>query len=368
MATKTLKGISFPGLKDTYIIPELDSTLTETGKAADAAAVGDAINSLDTTIAVDENSDGNIEIRSYLPEQDYLQLDKSLTVEGAAAEGAATGIAISKSSAPHNYLDNSDFRNHVNQRGFSSGSSVAGWAYFIDRWRAYSGTATITLNDNGISCENEIDQPINNLEMLVGKTVTCAVGYADGTVLCGSGVVTNNGDWSAIIEAENANTKLRLYDTYVGLWSFMVDGAANVIWAALYEGEYTAETLPEYKPKGYGVELAECQRYFVRLIKPTSDALPAFTGFGTVVNNTLFAVCALPVPMRNLPTVTGGALELITKDIAHYKSVSSLDIYPNSATNAVIVEAVSSETLTAADIYYLVGRRSTSYLDLSADL
>jgi hypothetical protein len=37
--------------------------------------------------------------------------------------------------------------------------------------------------------------------------------------------------------------------------------AAGFVWAALYEGEYTAETLPEYQPKGYGAELAECQLY-----------------------------------------------------------------------------------------------------------
>ena len=36
----------------------------------------------------------------------------------------------------------------------------------------------------------------------------------------------------------------------------------EVEWAALYEGEYTVETLPEYQPKGYGAELLECQRYY----------------------------------------------------------------------------------------------------------
>ena len=31
---------------------------------------------------------------------------------------------------------------------------------------------------------------------------------------------------------------------------------------ALYEGSYDASTLPAYQPKGYAVELAECQRYY----------------------------------------------------------------------------------------------------------
>jgi hypothetical protein len=35
-----------------------------------------------------------------------------------------------------------------------------------------------------------------------------------------------------------------------------------MVWAALYEGEYTVETLPPYIPKGYAAELAECKRYY----------------------------------------------------------------------------------------------------------
>ena len=45
---------------------ELDTTLTQEGMAADAKAVGDAIDALDTIIAVDENSDGNVELGDFL--------------------------------------------------------------------------------------------------------------------------------------------------------------------------------------------------------------------------------------------------------------------------------------------------------------
>lgn len=43
---KQLKSIKFPGLEDTYVIPEgiqIDSTLSVSGKAADAKTVGDAL-------------------------------------------------------------------------------------------------------------------------------------------------------------------------------------------------------------------------------------------------------------------------------------------------------------------------------------
>ena len=41
-------------------------------------------------------------------------------------------------------------------------------------------------------------------------------------------------------------------------------GSVLVIAFDIYEGEYTAETLPEYQPKGHGAELVECQRYLQR--------------------------------------------------------------------------------------------------------
>lgn len=43
MANIPLKSIKFPGLADTYIVPQIDSTLAVTGKAADAKVTGDRI-------------------------------------------------------------------------------------------------------------------------------------------------------------------------------------------------------------------------------------------------------------------------------------------------------------------------------------
>ena len=51
MAKIPLKEIVFPGLDNTYTIPEIDSTLSTAGKAADAKETGDKISELkeDTT-------------------------------------------------------------------------------------------------------------------------------------------------------------------------------------------------------------------------------------------------------------------------------------------------------------------------------
>jgi hypothetical protein len=69
------------------------------------------------------------------------------------------------------------------------------------------------------------------------------------------------------------------------------------VWAALYEGEYTANTLPMYLPKGYGAELVECRRYYMRY---TNIMLYATVNDSTKANAFLF----LPQQMRDIPTVS----------------------------------------------------------------
>ena len=46
MANKPLRSLQFPGLDDTYTIPQIDSTLAVAGDAADAKKTGDEIASL----------------------------------------------------------------------------------------------------------------------------------------------------------------------------------------------------------------------------------------------------------------------------------------------------------------------------------
>ena len=68
------------GISNVNILPfgggnnsvELDETLTQEGMAADAKAVGDALDALDTIIAVDENDDGNIQLRAFMSETDSI--------------------------------------------------------------------------------------------------------------------------------------------------------------------------------------------------------------------------------------------------------------------------------------------------------
>lgn len=200
-----------------------------------------------------------------------------------------------------NLLDNSDFTNPVNQRGESIYS--ANGAYTIDRWMMGTGDGSgmvavgdgyIGLNDN--SGYVDIMQIFDNATKMTGKQYTFAVmrngatapdilnftfgtdasvGFSDG---CG-GLIHFNGD-RVYIRATNTG-----------------DSWVSFLWAAVYEGTYTAETLPPYVPKGFAVEYAECQRYFV-------SPVGRFTPIVLTATTTARMTITTAAPMCKVPTAT----------------------------------------------------------------
>ena len=210
----------------------------------------------------------------------------------------------------------------MNQRGKTS-YSLSAWAgYCIDRWAAYAGGATVTIGSGGLTLSGNILQPISNdaIARYNGKVLTLAAKIA-GTVYCCSGEVKQIGTW---------NPSAR-FDTPYGYISFETedDNSMNVIidnsttpsvveWAALYEGEYTAETLPEYQPKGYGEELRECQRYYIDILLNARMQKNDYNYSMTFL---------LPVQMRTSPSVTvynsaGGILNSPYASITNDQSVT----------------------------------------------
>lgn len=193
--------------------------------------------------------------------------------------------------SPHNLLDNSNFRNPVNQRGVSGTISTAG--YFIDRWKLVSGS--VTIGADGLMLNGTIAQILEN---------------SPGTVTASANAGTATFDASS-------NT-------------FSLTGSGVVVeWAALYEGSYTAATLPPYVPKGYAAELAECQRYYYGT-ESYVQVLASVTNYG----KSYYVSLPMPTKMRDIPTVdisliqwvgvNGQEVSLygtsITHTISHYVS------------------------------------------------
>ena len=174
------------------------------------------------------------------------------------------GERISTAAAPRNWLDNSDFTNLVAQAGI--GGKHGNVAYAADRWILTSGTVEYTTGV-GLKLNGTITQRMER----VPDTPTCFIGMTAGTA-----TISINGN------------------------EVTITSAGGVIkWAAVYDGAYTTETLPEYQPKGYMCELLECKRYY------QAFANNAFLGTGVVTNNYVQGYIATDVQMRVKPTLVG---------------------------------------------------------------
>ena len=197
---------------------------------------------------------------------------------------------------PRNLLDNSDFRNPVNQRGLQEYTSNG---YSIDRWIfEKSGNVNARLVVQRVEAgfpEDRISlqvgsgfadfyQNLENYDKMAGKRYTLAVNikgvvYAQVfTMGSFSGGISLGNDGAVFYSIPGAHVLIRA----------MTAPGFNMLWMALYEGEYTAETLPEYQPKVYGAELAECQRYYQ--IRSAND---------------IAAVDMRPTMRLSNPTITG---------------------------------------------------------------
>ena len=235
---------------------------------------------------------------------------------------------------PRNLLDNSDFRNPVNQRG---ASSYSGSVYSIDRWKLWTTATTLTINDGYITnAEREMAQLLESVDTT--KTYTLAGCTSDGVI--------------HILQGKfDGNNYVDAYLRFVGDSSVYCVGLKpnSWVWAALYEGSYTTDTLPPYVPKGYAAELAECRRYYRR-----NEFLNCVKTSGNY-----FSVSA-SIEMRVVPTA-----ELLT--FAPYGSSTITDMSGGSiaiAQSAVGVQRITYATLPTCSAYSAGGLA----VNLSADL
>ena len=214
---------------------------------------------------------------------------------------------------PRNLLDNSDFTNPVNQRGYISGANIAAYSYCIDRWRDQSGIgSTFSFDNSGALINGAISQNVDSKMILSGRTYTFAVIFADNSVLCVSGVVTTNvNSWTSFAVANDGNVRIRILAEHPEAIKLQVEDVESkrIKAATLYEGEYTAETLPPYLTKGYYAELYECQRYFQR------HTFPQYATIGLAYQGPEYCFLQLPLyrNMRiNSPSLThtGGLISL----------------------------------------------------------
>lgn len=197
------------------------------------------------------------------------QVLKGLNAPTADDQAANMGYVNQqvRKAAPRNLLDDSDFTDPVNPRGQTSYSG--NWVYAIDRWQTSDNNPRVDILSDGIKLSSDTAAGatyiFQRLEKLHPGTYTFVakfkgnageVSISNKQTDVGAAIAPTSLDTEGILilnfetpdELSSTNAFFRLVNSTAAIWE----------WAALYEGEYTAETLPKYQPKGYMVEALNC--------------------------------------------------------------------------------------------------------------
>lgn len=213
----------------------------KTDTAPNAAKLG-GVDAAEYALKVDTAP--NAEMLGGVSAADYVL--KTETVNNAAM---LNGKPSAFYENPHNILDNSDFSKPINQRGQTTYTNVG---ICIDRYNMwYEESGSLTVNDGYITFTSSkggtLNQrfPVGTLDE--NKKYTLIIKYGDGITVNNNPGLRFGDDYEAISIGATNNNSIDIY------------------WAALYEGTYTADNYPQYVPKGYAAELAECQRHYIML-------------------------------------------------------------------------------------------------------
>ena len=298
----------------------------------------------------------------------YLQITDTAS-DSAKLGGKAPEYYIQ----PRNLLDNSDFRNPVNQRGKTS---YTGSGYIIDRWYIDAGSCTIE-NGNGIIVSSPDDTKMTFMQYLENidaeKVYTFAIKDSDGNVYLiqstpGERIEENTSFGTIIAKMLSGNLTFAI--------TISAANSKKFIWAALYEGSYTVETLPPYVPKGYAVELAECLRYFERLGETFSNVLGNAVYAASNAASIIISIHYSPKRIKH-PTIVmsdTSQYRVLLKDATNCNTYSafSLSAFGDiDAENSFGQIKVAMAGNLSKDSWLILQRSDTAtgaYIDVSADL
>lgn len=314
----------------------------------------------------DTGSLGNLTINGKAPDAagkvELAAADVSALGEDAQAKDSAklAGKAPEYYIQPYNLLDNSDFVHPINQRGETS--KQASWVYWIDRWLSDTEKTAAQLTSGGIRLPATAEKNLRILQRVPlerikkGQSYTIAAYDASGNVFCVSGVFDGEqltGDassggkyWLSLNKGDNLTYWYCILDAYADI---------TVKCTALYEGEYTAETLPPYVPKGYAAELAECLRYY-RRITATNETFAGYCANGV-------SYCMIPLQtMRMKPSLVPSGKFYYTLGNKQGTTTATATAHSANVNRAIIKCAITETGILTGTI------SPQGDIDISADL
>ena len=280
--------------------------------------------------------------------------------QGVQGPKGATGAKGDTGACVYNLLDNSDFVHPINQRGETS--KQASWVYWIDRWLSDTEKTAAPLTSGGIRLPATAEKNLRILQRVPlerikkGQSYTIAAYDASGNVFCVSGVFDGEqltGDassggkyWLSLNKGDNLTYWYCILDAYADI---------TVKCTALYEGEYTAETLPPYVPKGYAAELAECLRYY-RRITATNETFAGYCANGV-------SYCMIPLQtMRIKPSLVPSGKFYYTLGDKQGTTTATATAHSANVNRAIIKCAITETGILTGTI------SPQGDIDISADL
>lgn len=267
-----------------------------------------------------------------------------------------------------NLIRNARFR--VNQRGATSGASLADLAFFHDAWRNASGTTTSTITFTGSDDAGRvitfasvagvlryIRQTIERRDVLAGDYIFGQYGTAQGRVYNAGASAPAWSNLPLAVSLDGTD------DVRVEFRNVPDAATATVDRPFLVRADEWSGYFPDIS---YAQDLAWCQRYYYRITVNASGSSPF--GGGVMSSNTNCSVLVyLPVQMRAVPTLLGTAAGSLQVRTATTLTVSAYALGGNS-TNQICTVDVTTSTGVAGQIGLWRGSASGHYMELSADI
>lgn len=201
----------------------------------------------------------------------------------------APSYAQLRASTPNNILDNSDFTHFVAQAGL--GGSHGSDTYAGDRWILRNGSISGTKRSDGLgytdiqitaSSSNYCDivQFIGNFSEIQGEPYT---------VILNDGNQTYFGNFT--MGQQIGQLRLGSVSFYSTTTSHIIlrtpkSQTNSIAWVMVLPGTYNANTIPDYVPKGYARELAQCMLYYENSWAGTSKESSTCNNFGYIYAST----------------------------------------------------------------------------------
>lgn len=348
------------------VAEELDwmPAFSNRGETSVAVSVVTAVSNVDDiTIVMDNQASATMTHIIELQEQmDALQEENAQLRQGMVA---------------YNLLDNSNFSKPINQRKQYSWENPT--AYTIDRWKVSASSASLrngTMEVVTGSTSGTIKQILESA-LAQDKKYTIAVkAYGEGDFTCfltdtyyhtgrNTEKFTLTGTSKVYVGTLDVSGLYGLYIKECGI-NLQPNSSINIEWIALYEGEYTEDTVPNYNYKGYSVELAECQRYF-RAFNVDGNAWYQLTRTATYEGYSENVIAILPFQMKSLPTVSmegewrviptyklkdgGGVTSVASISAGFAESYIPLRVFTEDGISEIVPYTVSAHDDASARIY-----------------